>query len=438
MTFKKITAIMIGQIDKLPIFIQRIIFKTIIEIRYLVFRLKMMRITRRDIPNPAKIYFISPERIVYHTNYLNKSSEKSRPFPNNVFDQKIMRGKVVDGDWDISPYKFTDLAVYTSLKKRIVDCVKWQDTELYKILLKKVESGVCVWDVKNKEDLDKRCMYLDSLIQSIKNGGYKLNRANYNRIVNYDEIDVNIGRNGEYLFQNGVHRLSIAKILGIKRVPVTVFVRHKKWQEFRQFVVSYSGLHNPLGKLYQPLVHPDLADIPYVQSHDCHDLMETIKNHLEKKKGVMLDIGANVGFFCHKFEDLSYRCYAVELDPSTFRILEKVKTAENKKFSVFNKSIFDVEFIKNTKFDVVLALSIFHHFLKQKKYYRQLKDLLKNLETDVMFFQPHLHNDTQMDDAYVNYTETEFIDFIISHTSLNKSQLIYTSKNGRHVFKLSK
>lgn len=438
MNFKEPTAFVIRQVDKLPIGIQKIVFKTAKELRYVVFRLKLTRTTHRGIPNPTKIYWISPERIVYHTNYLKNSAAKATPFAARVFDPKKMRGKVVDGDWDITPYKFTDLAVYKSFKKRIEDRVEWQDTEFYKEMLTLAKSRLYFWGVKNKDDLDKRCKYLDSLYQSIKNDGYRLNRSTHNNAT-YDEIDVNIGRNGQYLFQNGVHRLSIAKILGIKNVPVMVFVRHKKWQEFRQFVVLFARQQQPRGKLYQPLVHPDLADIPYdLEDHDCQDLMEAIKDHLGKRKGVMLDIGANVGFFCHKFEDLGYRCYAIEVNPATFRILKKVKIAENKKFEVINKSIFEVEFIKSAKFDVVLALNIFHHFLKTKTDYLRLKDMLKNLETAELFFEPHLYHEYQMKEAYINYTETQFIDFILSHTSLNKSELIYTAKNGRHVFKLSK
>jgi arsenate reductase-like glutaredoxin family protein len=430
MNFKELTAFVIRQAEKLPIGIQKIVFGTATKVRHFVFGLKLTLITHRGIPNPARIYWISPDRIVYHTNYLKNNAARAKHFAGRVFDSKTMRGKVVGGNWDITTYKFTDLIVYKSLKKRIEDHAEWQDTEFYKAMLKLAELGLYFWGVKNKDDLDTRCKYFDSLIGSIKNDGYRLNR--------YDEIDVNIGRNGEYLFQNGVHRLSIAKILGIKSVPVMVFVRHKEWQKFRQFVVSFAQ-QQPRGKLYQPLVHPDLADIPYdTQTHDCQDLMETIKDNLGKKKGVMLDIGANLGFFCHKFEDIGYRCYAVELNPATFRILEKVKIAENKKFEAINKSIFEVEFIKNVKFDVVLALNVFHHFLKTKTDYLRLKDLLKNLETAEMFFEPHLYHEDQMKDAYVNYTETEFIDFILSHTSLNKSELIYTEKNGRHVFKLSK
>ena len=85
-----------------------------------------------------------------------------------------------------------------------------------------------------------------------------------------------------------------------------------------------------------------------------------------------------------------------------------------------------------------LALNIFHHFLKRKTEFIQLKDLLKNLKMDELFFESHRWQEDQMKDAYVNYTETEFVDFLLRHTSLNKSEVIYTAKNGRKVFKLSK
>lgn len=421
-------------IDKLPKELQNIVFKTTTEVRFIIFRIKLTHVTRKNTPNPARVYWISPQRIMYHTNYLKNKNAETIPFPNRVFEKK-MRGKVVDGNWDITNYKFTDLYVYEAFKRRIREGVEWQDTKFYKGLLRAAESGRFVWGIKNKDDLDNRCKYLDSLYESIKNEGYHLNRNICDKNSTYDEIDVNIGRNGEYLFQNGVHRLSIAKILGIKYVPVMVFVRHKKWQEFREFVFSYAQ-QQTRGKLYQPIVHPDLADIPFY--HGCQDRLEAIIRHLGKKRGIMLDIGANLGFFCHKFEDLGYHCYAIERDPATFRILEKIKIAENKKFEVINKSIFEVKFIKNMKFDVVLALNIFHHFLKRKTEFIQLKDLLKNLEMDQLFFEPHRYQEDQMKDAYVDYTETEFVDFLLQHTSLNKSEVIYTAKDGRTVFKLSK
>jgi len=429
---------MLEIIDKLPLGLQRIVFKTRTELSFLEFRLRMAYSADRNIPNPSKVYLISPERIKYHTNYRKNKDAERLPFVARVFPPN-MRGKVVDGDWDMTNWEFTGLIVYKSLKERIKKGVDWQETEFYKDVLRGVDSGEFSWGIKNKDDLDDRCKFLDSLYESIRDNGFRINRSICNKNSTYDEIDVNIGRNGEYLFQNGVHRLSIAKILGIKYVPVMVFVRHKEWQDFREYVISYAK-QQKRGRLYQPIVHPDLAEIPYydLEGHNCEDIMTAIKLHLEPKKGLMLDIGANIGFFCHKFEDLGYQCYAIENDPVTFRILEKIKIAENKKFKVINKSIFDVDLIKKTKFEVILALNVFHHFLKTEREFIKLEDLLKNLKTEQLFFEAHRYDDAQMKDAFVNYTQPEFVDFILQHTLLNKSEVLYTAKNGRTIFNLSK
>lgn len=439
MITKKTKNLVLNLIDRVPNRLQYIVFKTITEIRFLKFRMKIAFSAHGGIPNPSKVYWISPKRIIYHTNFLKNENAEKVHFAGRVFPPS-MRGKVVDGNWDITNWKFTDLAVYKAFKKRIEEGTEWRDTEYYERVIRQLESGgLHNWGIQNMDDLENRCKYLDSLYESIRNHGYRLSRSICDKNFTYDEIDVNIGRNGEYLFQNGVHRLSIAKILGIKYVPVTIFVRHKKWQDFRDFVVSYARQQRR-GKLYQPIVHPDLADIPYydLEGHNCEGIMKAIKSHLGPGKGVMLDIGANIGFFCHKFEDLGYQCYAVENDPVAFRILEKIKIAENKKFEVINKSIFYVEFIRNMEFDVVLALNVFHHFLKTKIEFVKLKALLKNLKTKQMFFEAHAYDDAQMKDAFVNYTQPEFVDFILQHTSLNKSEVIYTAKNGRTIFSLSK
>ncbi len=420
-------------INKLPNRLQNIVFRIALDIRFFMFIVKMRGNSHNGLPQPERVYWISPKRIIYHTNYLEKKSSETIPLSNRVFDT-TMRGKVVEGNWDITNYKFTDLLVYKAINKRIREGVKWQDTTFYKTVRRQVEFGQTYWGCKNKDDLDKRVKYIDSLYQSIKNKGYHLNRNISDKNFDFTEIDVNVGRNGGYLFQNGRHRLAIAKILGINYVPVMVFVRHKKWQEFRRYVISYAQQNG--GKLYQPIVHPDLADIP--THHNCQERLEAIQRNLGKKRCVMLDIGSNLGFFCHKFEDLGYQCYAIEQDPATFRILEKIRIAENKKFKAIKKSMFEIGFIKKMKFDVVLALNIFHHFLKTKRFFFKLKDFLKNLETTEMFFEPHLYLEDQMKDAYVNYSESEFVNFILQNTSLNEFKLIHTARDGRHIFKLYK
>ena len=261
-------------IDKMPMGIQRILLRIIMEIKYIFFIIKWRYRSNKNIPNPEKIFWISPDRIIYHTNYV-KNDDENIIFSDRVFPSNKMRGKVIDGDWDITDYKFTDLPIYQAFKQRINEGLAWQDTDFYKINMSYIESGQMRWSCSTKNDFDKRCSTFDALIESIKKNGYQLNRDLYFN-VEFDEIDVNIGRNGEFLFQNGRHRLSIAKILHIKKIPVMVFVRHKEWQKLREFLISYAQKQG--GKVYQPLVHPDLADIPF--HHSCLDRFEAILPHL--------------------------------------------------------------------------------------------------------------------------------------------------------------
>jgi len=425
-----IQVLIIRFVSMLPKLIQKSIFKSIIETRYLIFRIKYKLFSRNEnLADPGRIYWITTDRIVRCI-----SPEDRKGF----FSSRKIRGKVVGGDWDLTNYEFAKtIDVYEAFKKRINEKVDWKDTEYYKRILGEVKSGNFIYGIRNEHDLDERCKYLDSLYETIKKEGYHLNRYNYIQNVTFNEIDVNIGRTGEYIFRDGIHRLSIAKILALKYVPVTVCVRHKNWQEFRDFLFFNSEkLYNK--RLFKPLVHPDLVDIPIKnRRYNPENLWKAIKFSLEKDAGAMLEIGAKIGFWCHKFEDLGYDCYAVEQDPELFYIMQKIKVAEKKKFKIINRSILDVGFIQNIEFDVVLALDVFYHFLKTKKMYFQLINLLKNLKTKQFFFGLHNFEDS-MKNINLNYTETQFVDFLLQNTDLTKSELIHKNKNGSHFFKLFK
>lgn len=88
--------------------------------------------------------------------------------------------------------------------------------------------------------------------------------------------------------------------------------------------------------------------------------------------------------------------------------------------------------------------------VEQKKELNQLRQILQVFDSyhlkgtflfsalNVKFPCAREYQEDQMKDAYVNYTETEFVDFLLRHTSLDESKLICTAKDGRHIFKLSK
>jgi len=367
-----------------------------------------------------EMYVVDPNRIVYVDWRFNPLRDK---------------GKVIGGDWDLleNRKKFEDLDNYQAFCQRFLNNKSWQETAFYHRVLAEISDGHIKWGCFSREQLDERCQKLDELYISIRDNGYKTQReldANSKSLFEEDEIGVSIARTGELLFSDGRHRLSIAKILGIKEVPVKVTVRHSEWVKFRNQILAYAAGQEG-GKLYQPLTHPDLADIP---SSYGDERFEIIKRNLSVKTGTLLDIGAHWGYFCHRFEDEGFDCYAVEHSPTSSYFLNKLRQAENRKFKVFYGSIF--AYRERTDFDVVLALNIFHHFLKQKWLYDKLIALLERLKMRELFFATAKYDEPQMRNAYKNYSPDDFVAFILEHSCLKEAGYIGETQDGRPLYKL--
>jgi hypothetical protein len=296
-----------------------------------------------------------------------------------------------------------------------------------------MESGETVWGCSNAKELDSRCRQLDNLIESIRRDGYKAqNEINGGKTD--DEITVCVGRDGDLLFCNSVHRLSIAKILGLETIPVKIAVRHIKWMRFRKQLSEYAIERD--GKTYQPTFHPDLQHI--ASRHGCIDRFELIKRNLSVKEGRLLDLGANLGYFSSRFEGEGFNCIAVENIPSTIYFLTKLKRATNKHFEIIEGSIIDSDRLLKDDYDVVLALNIFHHFIKTKEKYEQFEHFLENLMCKEIYFESHNYDEAQMIGAYKNFHPEEFAELIRQKTKLKQAKYIgQAGADGRSIFKIS-
>lgn len=161
-----------------------------------------------------------------------------------------------------------------------------------------------------------------------------------------------------------------------------------------------------------------------------------IMKYLPRKHGQVLDIGAHWGYFCHKFEEMGFDCYAVESDLKNVYFLEKLKIAESRQFKVISKSIFDYH--EKVDFDVVLALNIYHHFLKSELLYSCLVEFLQRLNTQVLILQTHLPEERLIEGAFRNYGPEEFAIFVQRHTRLEAVRYIGMAKDGRSIYMLHK
>lgn len=213
--------------------------------------------------------------------WINQKKIKYSALELNLFNI----GRVIGGDWDKSTKKFEDRDTYMDLRRRFIEGTKWNNTRFYKYVLGKLERGRIYSTRKNllslhlgirtKNELDKEMKRIDHLYYEIKTNGYKSKKAikkdgyksntirenpfENDPMESEDEITVNIGRNGALFFNDGVHRLSIAKILKIPKIPVKVIIRHTEWMKLRKDLLELASKRE--GKINQSLTHPDLQDI---------------------------------------------------------------------------------------------------------------------------------------------------------------------------------
>lgn len=371
-----------------------------------------------------QVYWISPHRIM-----------AALDFPGDPSPIKE-RGVIMDGDWDRKRIEWEDFDAWNAFQHRFLYNGRWEDTDWYKSLLNEIAPGRrTVYNCYNKMELDQHFKETDEIYRCIKEEGYRLQSelmlGKTCWFAREDEITVHIDRNGHYLLGDGRHRLFIARLLGLERVPIKVARRHVEWIKFRQDILDYAARGN--GRVYQPLIHPDLADIPSVHGHERFDI---IKKHLPLQQGTVLDLGANWGYFSHRFEDARFICTAVESFPTELYFLKRLRTAESRQFRIIEKSVLNLK--GRLEYDVVLALNIFHHFLKEKSTYLRWLDLLDRIDAEVIVFQAHCSEEEQMKGSYMNYEPAEFANVISKKCGMKQINEVGRSADGRAIYILQK
>ncbi len=228
-----------------------------VPFRYRIKYTKFISRVKYDVPiEPLRIRYINPERIEYSVE---------------GFSHNRRIGTLEAGNWDKNRTRFSELTTYLGFYQRFVEGFDWENTEYYERARKNIEEEGEHHGYSTAESfLKNRCRYIDNLYISIKNDGYQpqatINEYNIdpikhdnisNSIKQTHEIGCNIGRDGELLSNSGHHRLTIAKILDLEKIPIQIIVRHEKWQEIRDEIHN-NGLPDGCEDLRD---HPDLQDI---------------------------------------------------------------------------------------------------------------------------------------------------------------------------------
>lgn len=175
--------------------------------------------------------------------------------------------EVRNGDWDEYVGDFREHDYYRSLDAHFNDGVPWNRTEWVQRVFDEIDSGLEIRNCTTHEEFLEHCSEIDDLYDRIRTEGYKSQHellretpdSKFNRrwayyCPNLHEIVVNIGREGQFIFQDGWRRFAIADLLDVVTVPVRVNIRHEAWQTRRDAIVGRRDVDNDVR-------HPDLVGL---------------------------------------------------------------------------------------------------------------------------------------------------------------------------------
>lgn len=149
------------------------------------------------------------------------------------------------GDWDLQTCPLSEHFVYASFVSRFVHGAAWDATEIYAVAMQGIRDSTGRYHgCRSRDALMQRFEKLDALYEQVRRNGYRsqrelersgepLLRRFSTRPPELDEVVVHIDRHGAFILVDGVHRFSIARILGIESIPVIVLYRHAAWQARR-------------------------------------------------------------------------------------------------------------------------------------------------------------------------------------------------------------
>jgi len=181
---------------------------------------------------PYTLEYIDPNLVTRVTGDIHQTNPGSYHLEHTTTPSTGRKniGKIKSGNWDKIQTDFNQLTEYKSIKNRYKNNMPWKKTRLYKIHKQRINQGYKSYGCKNICDLYKKLNKIDDLFKKIKNEGYKTQIEL--SILNdpYNEVRINISRNGQFIFnEQGRHRLSIAKIIGLDKIPVLVSWYHKEY-----------------------------------------------------------------------------------------------------------------------------------------------------------------------------------------------------------------
>ncbi|WP_224999070.1 hypothetical protein [Cesiribacter sp. SM1] len=231
------------------------------------------RFIHQTVKDPHRLIWVNPADIRLRLltglqtdlNIFEKVKEDTLPLYDlslGAFDPRRNTGRVIGGDWDQHVKPYAGEILYESYNQRFNEGAAWEETPYFKKGAEILRNGGVLYGCRSLDEFkNNRLAYIEGLYNDIKINGYNTQNKTASKDDRskgiHHEISVNIGRNGEIIYNNatGNNRLALSKTLKLAKVPVLVVARHKQWELLKKRVKN-DGLADDSLKS-QLLNHPD-------------------------------------------------------------------------------------------------------------------------------------------------------------------------------------
>lgn len=224
----------------------------------------------RSAPDAYQLRYVDPASIShvvapgFHVDHSRAGTHiKGGDWDRRITDEPLTyHGKYDEAFDEQQLVPFENFVLYDSVVEHADHGVPWEETEFYQWAL--VDRKHDSWRFKTREAVKDRFAYMTQLYRDMKREGYKtqteFDDSPMRYPPEYDEVLVDVGRDGRLFLDDGRHRLCFAKVLGFDSIPVRVFVRHEQWQRLRKRVATEGIDPRDVTDTIEP-DHPDLRDV---------------------------------------------------------------------------------------------------------------------------------------------------------------------------------
>lgn len=169
--------------------------------------------------------------------------------------RELPPGTILAGDWDLEVVGIEESPKYQGLVEHFQMGLPWEETCLFqsRYLDRLNRHGVALGMRSVDELAEYYRGHVDRLFRVIEKDGFQPGSLR-KRI---HPVYAHIRRNGEFIWgTGGNHRFAIARILGLRRIPIRIHLRHEQWQRYRDDVAR--GRVEVSSRMR---THADLSDI---------------------------------------------------------------------------------------------------------------------------------------------------------------------------------